>query len=340
MAKTPKYIFEKEKIESAFSTLKNFLQESDIYYALKCNSEIGVLKKLHQLGSKFEVASTEEFKKLLRIGVSTEDIICGLPVKSIEMINYLYDKGCRYFVFDHIQEFKKLLQYTQYSKKILRIYVNDIAPNSIEYGMRLDQLNSIIAESPELINYIDGISFHLTENVNITPLIEVLERVEHFLSKLSGGEKILNIGGGYRNEAMDEFFEVLNSRLRILKSRYQLKIFAEPGRAIVQKAGKLVARVILVKEEADIVDVYIDAGIPSGFVRRPGFVKVIGASEIQNKKIYRFFDTTCLHKPLLVYPLKYDLKENNIIEFGHMGAYTTCYSTSFHAWKKPFIEML
>ena len=64
----------------------------------------------------------------------------SLPVKPPAMIKKLYSHGCRYFAFDHYDEFMKLQQLAPLSKKILRISIADIVPNSIPFGADISEV--------------------------------------------------------------------------------------------------------------------------------------------------------------------------------------------------------
>lgn len=337
---TPKYVFNSEEIVRCYNEFKNVMEHCEIYYALKANPEIGVAKVLNSVNSGFEVSSVGEFKRLLEINVPTEHIICGLPVKKIEMIEFLYEKGCRYFAFDDMRELEKLQKYAPDAKKILRVYISDIVPRCIEYGMPPEKIEHNNSEH-RLLEAIDGISFHISFNTNIDNLLKALDRIETLLNKMDRSRhKILNIGGSYELGVPEEFYKTLNERLKRLKDQFNLTIMVEPGSAIINKAGKVMTKVILVKERGDFNDVYVDAGIPTGIMRKPGYIKLINREALyQKRKVYRFLDITSLHRPLFQFFLKYDLKEDDILELGECGAYTICYSNEFHSWDRPEVEI-
>ncbi|MFC2146188.1 hypothetical protein ACFLRT_02375 [Acidobacteriota bacterium] len=339
---TPKYVFDKNEIIRCYHEMKKMMAFGDVYYALKANSEIGVLEVLENIGAKFEVASMEEFNKLLTIGVSPRRIICGAPVKKIEMIRHLFSKGCNYFVFEDIRELEKLQKFAPGAQKILRVYISDIAPDSIGFGMNVEMINYYKDSLPWFLSAIEGITFHISNNDNIDVCIRTLERIEKLLLQMSGNKiKILNIGGSYQLTAPNFFFEILNEKLERIKKVYNLRVICEPGAAIVHTAGKVITEVVLVKDQDGFFDVFIDTGIPSGLnTRRPGSVNIVNRSiEPGKRTFYRFFDTTCLHRQLFLLPLKYKIMEGDIMELGNLGAYTVCFKNDFHAWKKPAVEI-
>lgn len=114
---TPYFQFSKSKIAENWRYMKNSLSSCSLYYALKANSANGVINALIDVDASFDVASINEFDMLISKKVNPEDIICSLPVKSTEMIQHLYHRGCRYFVFDCYEELVKLREHAPESKK-------------------------------------------------------------------------------------------------------------------------------------------------------------------------------------------------------------------------------
>ena len=101
---TPKYVFSKKRIEDCFFSMCKKMKGVTIYYSLKANSEKLVLEILKDANAKFEVASIGEFDVLKEISVSSDRIICGLPIKPITWLQHMYSEGCRYFIFDSKSE--------------------------------------------------------------------------------------------------------------------------------------------------------------------------------------------------------------------------------------------
>jgi len=50
-----------------------------IHYAVKCNPDPRVLRRLHAAGSAFEIASAPELETLTSIGVAAEQVIFSVP---------------------------------------------------------------------------------------------------------------------------------------------------------------------------------------------------------------------------------------------------------------------
>ncbi len=338
---TPKYVFDKTVLINNYNQMKKKLRTCDVHFALKSNGNIEVLKVLNSVGASFECASINEYKRLLEIGVNNERIIFGLPIKTEKIISTVYEGGCRYIVFDDMRELIKLEKLAPLSKKILRVYVTDLVALNIGYGMYLHQIEEYI-QNDNLIERVDGISFHISENTNIENVSKVLDRIEGILKQFaSKGKKgiILNIGGSYRLYASDEYYDKLNDRLSEMIKLYQISLIAEPGMAIVNTAGSFMTRVIMTKDQGVFTDVYIDGGLPNGITRSPGSINVLNREKTDCRKIYRFIDITCLNKVLFTKRLSCDIYDDDILEFCEMGAYSIVHQNDFHLWDKTNVEI-
>lgn len=338
---TPKYVFDKSILLNNYNTMKSCLKTCDVHFALKANASLQVIQLLNEVGASFECASVNEYKRLLEVGVDNERIIFGLPIKTEDIIRQVYDGGCRYFVFDDMRELIKLEKIAPQAKKILRIYITDLVALNIGYGMYMDQVNESIHKQ-NLLERIDGISFHISENTNIKNELKVLDRIEEVLEQASAKRKkewILNIGGSYRLNPPDGYYEKLNERLRDLVRKYSVHLIAEPGWAIVNTAGNFVTRVVMTKKQEVFTDVYIDGGAPNGINRSPASIKVLGEKQKCSKEIYRFIDITCLNKVLFTKRLSITINDGDILEFSEMGAYSIVHQNDFHLWDKTRVEI-
>lgn len=340
---TPRYEISKSKLIENYQSIKEKILDGNMFYALKANGETSVLEILRDCGSNFECASVGEYDRLREIGIPNEKIICGLPIKPEEVLTHIYEGGCRYFVFDDIRELDKMKRLASDAKKVLRMYIYDLAPNCIEFGMKMEDIihND---ETVNMLSYIDGVSFHITNNTDINNQLKALDRVEEILKRVCWEKEtpfILNLGGSYSLNGTDKYFEVLNERLRELKAKYNLVIYAEPGTAIVGSATRFFTKVIMSRKNGDIYDVYIDGGMPSGIVLEPKKVRFVGDKDKNtSKKIYRFLDTTCLHRTLFVKKFKETIEDGDMLEFVDFGAYSLCFRSDFHLWDKPIVRLV
>ena len=82
---TPFYVYSQTKITSTFEQLKNTL-DSEIFYAVKANSNQSIIKLLASLGAGADVVSIGELERAILAGVDPQKIIfCGSTPASIAL---------------------------------------------------------------------------------------------------------------------------------------------------------------------------------------------------------------------------------------------------------------
>ena len=333
---TPVYITSRDKIVQNYKEISENLSFAHVYYALKPNSEMPILEVLNSVKCDFEIASEGDFDRLNRIGVSANRIICSLPVKKSSTIEYLYMKGCRYFVFDDKRELEKLITIALEAKKILRIYISDITSNNIDYGMKMNEFERSFTGT-NLIDEIDGITFYILNNIDIDVLENVLNRCEVFFEKLGGKDKILNIGGNYdlKENLPLGFYNRLEKKIEFLIKKFGINVFAEPGRSIVKTAVKLLTEVVLIKERGNYKQVFIDAS--SQIVKlKPDKVSLVNRKDFASQSyLYMFYENLCSHYKLFEMELNFKIEENDIIALEDYGCYSICFANGFHGAYPP-----
>lgn len=346
-----------EKISSRF-------HYAEIFYAMKANSDSCVLEILHEAGAGFEVASIEEFSKLLDIGVKLDKIICGLPVKGPKFVDELYSAGCRYFVFDHILEFETLLKYAPKAKKILRLFISDLDQMSFRYGMSLEEIHKCKENIPYFFDEVDGLTFHISGNYRSKNIPKVFDRVDGLLAEFnSSSPLILNIGGGYRDQLplhlslkynLKSYYKLLDKHIRYLKDKYNLIFYCEPGRSIVETSGYLQSEALFVKDYKNSIDVFLELNIGKVPGAHPLNITVI--HEKSKESIYdlsfhmnrddedqincNFIDTVCEYQVFYSLPIRRPIKQGELLEFEGLGAYTTCLSSNFHSRHFPIVRAI
>jgi ornithine decarboxylase (EC 4.1.1.17) len=251
--KTPTLVINLERIKERFIELQEALKEAKIYYAVKASDHQEILALLNDLGSGYEVASSWELEKVLRLGVDGSRIISSNPVKPLDFIDYAYKSGIKAFSVDSYKEIDKLKKTAPRS----RVYVRLIVPNegsdwplTNKFGVDVDTALDILeyAKYQGLVPY--GITFHVGSQCNnlrnwfigIKKAWELWEKAIYKDIKLT----MLNLGGGipvnYQYESLSirdigSYIEALLQKYFLIKP---MEIQIEPGRGLVGDAGVLV----------------------------------------------------------------------------------------------------
>jgi len=320
---TPIYVFSQKKIIENYANMKKLLSPCDVYYALKACSELAILPVLNNISSGFDVASMEEYQCLRALGVMPPRIICSLPIKTEAMIEALYKDGCRYFVFDSVDEYIKLKKLAPEANRVLRLSVMHWGKDMIQFGIEKKKLFKHIDEGVIEPNHIDGVTFYCCDNLNIDRFIEIIDYAVEVIDQLPMRRKpfIFNIGGNFRETRIvgENYYNKLSAKLEEITRTRSLKLLAEPGRGVIDSAGTLIVSVVALKErEGGFTDVYIDAGFPAGVVKEPSKVEVLDKVKDKKlpRKIYRCIGITCNHRTLFYTPMKVHISVGDQLMYG------------------------
>ena len=154
----------------------------------------------------------------------------------------------------------------------------------------------------------------------------------------------LNIGGGFPSiypglipPALHQYFVAIREEFNILKRRYKnVRLLAEPGRALVAESTSLIVQVLLRKGDAlyindGIYGALFDAGFP-GLIYPAQLIRPVHATT--NLTAYHFYGPTCDSLDQMKGPfyLPSDVREGELIEIGQIGAYGRTLASSFNGF--------
>lgn len=122
---TPLYIYSQKKIEKAYNNLKENLGV-EIFYAVKANSNLAILKLLNNCGAGSDTVSAGEIQRSIKVGFNPNKIIYEGVGKSKEDIEYAIINNIRLINAESLNEL---------------ILINKIAKNlnkTVSVGVRLN----------------------------------------------------------------------------------------------------------------------------------------------------------------------------------------------------------
>jgi len=303
-----------------------------------------IVRSLASAGARFEVSSRTEFETVIKVGIAPEKILCGLPIKTVPLVRDLYDKGCRYFTFDTLDELQKLERYAPTADKALRLNVRHISPPSPDFGATEAEVEGWVQANVLRRGSVTGLAFDIRRNTQAHTVVHALDLCERVL-ELFPDVKTLNIGGNYRMswEVDADYYPRVVSRLNALRDHRSVGIIAEVGRSVVKHAGRVYARVALVKPRSGYSAVYLDVGLPGGVTHSPSFIRLIQTSGSPRRVEHvpcKFFGDTCCNTCLFDADIDFQPCQDDVLELGGMGAYTVCKISRFHGANPPPIYYL
>ena len=266
---SPLYIYSRSQIESNWQQFDQAFGDHPhlICYAVKANSNLGVLNVLAKLGSGFDIVSIGELERVIAAGGKPGRCVFSGVSKTKTEIQRALELGIYCFnvesaaELDRVESVAKLMS----TKAPISIRVNpDVDANTHPYiatglkenkfGVSIDRALSLYKKA-EFSKHLDvfGLDYHIGSQITeVSPFIEALEKALELISQLKAeGIKMshIDIGGGvgiaYNEEKTINIEKYVQS---VLDKVGDLEVILEPGRAIVGNAGIFVTQVEYLKQ--------------------------------------------------------------------------------------------
>ncbi|MDI6744726.1 MAG: type III PLP-dependent enzyme [Thermodesulfovibrionales bacterium] len=349
---TPFLLMDREKVKEKASLIGQNIRNSTVFYAVKANPDIEVIKLADKLGMGFEIASEGELKLLSSIGVEPERIISSNPVKTFKFLKMAASYGVNYFAYDSEDEVDKMVKLLPGCNVYVRLSVPNEGsewPLSKKFGVEIDKAAELLLYAKEKGLNPVGVTFHVgSQCTNIYNWNSALDKARALwdIAEEKGIRlSLLNIGGGYpikytKNVVDVDAIEKNVDRLIREKFPRDVRIFIEPGRAVVGDAGIFVTSVIGKANRGDDNWLYIDVGVFNGLMESVGGIKysyiVETSRQARHKKKWTIAGPSCD---------SFDVIDKNVglpePETGELililsgGAYTISYASEFNGFSIP-----
>ena len=266
---SPLYIYSRAQIVSNWQQFDQAFGDHPhlICYAVKANSNLGVLNVLAKLGSGFDIVSIGELERVIAAGGQPGRCVFSGVSKTKTEIQRALELGIYCFnvesaaELDRVESVAKLMS----TKAPISIRVNpDVDANTHPYiatglkenkfGVSIDRALALYKKA-EFSKHLDvfGLDYHIGSQITeVSPFIEALEKALELISQLKAeGIKMshIDIGGGlgiaYNEEKTINIEKYVQS---VLDKVGDLEVILEPGRAIVGNAGIFVTQVEYLKQ--------------------------------------------------------------------------------------------
>ena len=348
----PVYCIRKKSVLTA----SNFFQKNfpgEILYAVKTNPHPVIIKTLIESGiNQFDVASVEEIKQVRKFSSSAK---CSFmhTIKSPESIKRAYfEFGIKTFSLDTKEELIKIINNTDNAKDI-ELFVRIAVSNEhaeIDLSKKFGALNSealgLLRLAKQYAKKV-GLSFHVgSQCMHPISYAKGITEIGNIIKKTKIIPDYINVGGGFPSIYPDlvpdnliAYFNEIKKSLENLKIENMPKIICEPGRALVAESGSTIVRVNLRKKQNLYINdgtygTLFDAGTPN--IVYPSKMIKENSSKIISKKMtaFSFFGPTCDSMDYMKGPfvLPNNIRENDYIELGQLGAYGLTFRTHFNGF--------
>lgn len=269
-AGTPAYIYSRATIERHWNAFDKAAGKHPhlICYAVKANSNLGVLNLMARLGSGFDIVSVGELLRVIQAGGDPKKVVFSGVAKTEVEIATALQAGIHCFNIESISELYRINSVAD-SLQIKAPISIRINPNidagthpyistglkENKFGIDIESALTVyqLANGLESIE-IKGVDCHIgSQLTEIEPFLEALEKLLELIDQLEeNGITIshLDLGGGlgvpYDKETPPEPAEYMKAIIEKMGDR-KLKLIFEPGRAIMANAGALVTKVEFLK---------------------------------------------------------------------------------------------
>jgi diaminopimelate decarboxylase len=270
---TPLYVYSRAAITTAYQAYANALagRSALVCYAMKANSNLGVLNVLARLGAGFDIVSGGELERVLAAGGSASKVVFSGVGKNEREIERALVADILCFNVESVAELEHIDTVAQRMGTRARISVRvnpDVDARTHPYistGLKENKFGVSYEETLDLYRdaarrpglEVVGIDCHIGSQITeIAPYLDAAERILDLVEAL-GREGIvlrhIDFGGGlgirYQSEEPPPSANLVRALLARLDARGLggKSVMFEPGRSIVGNAGVLVTRVEYLK---------------------------------------------------------------------------------------------
>jgi len=355
---TPCYVYSRKIIETSWLEFDRALkpQKHLVCYAVKANSNIGLLNILARLGAGFDIVSIGEMERVLHAGGRPDKIVfSGVGKRKDEMQAALH-KGIKCFNVESVNELIRLNEVAEemHMHAPVSLRVNpDVDANTHPYiatglkdnkfGIAFQHAIAAYELASALPNItIKGIDCHIGSQITTLgpfndALLKVLELIDQ-LKQLEITFEHIDLGGGlginYQGEEPPTRSEYIQTIINTLNNE-NIELIIEPGRSIVGNAGVLLTTVEYLNKADEHNFAIVDAAMndlirPALYDGWHDIKRVVEASNAE-ESIYDVVGPVCETGDFLGKGRKLRLDHGDLLAVCSAGAYGFTMSSNYNS---------
>ena len=274
---TPTYVYSRAHIEAQYNAYANALSGMPhlVCFAVKANSNLGVLNVLARLGAGFDIVSRGELERVLAAGGQADKIVFSGVGKTRDDMRRALEVGVHCFNVESTEELERLqvVAAEMGVRAPISLRVNpDVDAGTHPYistglkenkfGIAIADAEDVYIRAAQLPNLeVVGVDCHIgSQLTTLEPFIDALDRLLALIDRLSDCGiylRHIDLGGGLGVRYRDEEPPLAGDYIKAVRERLDgrdLALVFEPGRYIVANAGVLLTQVEYLKhtEHKDI----------------------------------------------------------------------------------------
>ncbi|HAS6198793.1 TPA: diaminopimelate decarboxylase [Vibrio vulnificus] len=354
---TPLYVYSRATLERHWHAFDRSVEGHPhlVCYAVKANSNLGVLNTLARLGSGFDIVSGGELERVLAAGGDPRKVVFSGVGKTEAEMRRALELNIKCFNVESEPELERLNRVAGEVgvKAPISLRINpDVDAQTHPYistglrdnkfGIAFDRAPAVYQFAQSLANLnVQGIDCHIGSQLTaIEPFIDATDRLLALIDDLKEqGINIrhLDVGGGlgvvYRNELPPQPSEYAKALLGRLENHQDLELIFEPGRAIAANAGVLLTKVEFLKHTEHKNFAIIDAAMND--LMRPALYQawqdIVPVQPRQGEAVtYDLVGPICETGDFLGKDRSLVLAENDLLAVRSAGAYGFVMSSNYN----------
>ncbi|MDH1865531.1 diaminopimelate decarboxylase [Pseudomonas sp. o96-267] len=353
---TPTYVYSRSHIEGQYRAYADALAGMPhlVCFAVKANSNIGVLNVLARLGAGFDIVSSGELERVLAAGGEPSRIVFSGVGKSRDDMRRALEVGVHCFNVESVVELERLQKVAAELgvKAPVSLRVNpDVDAGTHPYistglkenkfGIDIEQAEAVYARAAELPNLeVIGVDCHIgSQLTTLEPFLDALDRLLLLVDKLAARGitiKHLDLGGGLGVQYRDEQPPLAGDYIAAVRKRLagrDLSLVFEPGRFIVANAGVLLTQVEYLKHTEHKDFAIVDAAM-NDLIRPALYQAWMDVSPVQPRdgetRNYDLVGPICETGDFLAKDRQLALAEGDLLAVRSAGAYGFVMSSNYN----------
>jgi len=353
---TPTYVYSRAHIEAQYNAYADALQGTShlVCFAVKANSNLGVLNVLARLGAGFDIVSGGELERVLAAGGKADRVVFSGVGKTREDMRRALEVGVHCFNVESTDELERLqavaAELDVRAPVSLRVnpdvdagthpYISTGLKEN-KFGIDIAAAEDVYIRAAQLPNLeVIGVDCHIgSQLTSLPPFLDALDRLLDLVDRLGDCGihlRHLDLGGGlgvrYRDEQPPLAADYISAVRERLEGR-DLSLVFEPGRFIVANAGVLLTRVEYLKhtEHKDfaIVDAAMNDLIRPALYQAWMDVKAVQPRDGSSRQ-YDVVGPICETGDFLAKDRALALEEGDLLTVHSAGAYGFVMSSNYN----------
>lgn len=353
---TPTYVYSRAHIEARYRSYTDALEGTShlVCFAVKANSNLGVLNVLARLGAGFDIVSGGELERVLAAGGRADRVVFSGVGKTRQDMRRALEVGVHCFNVESADELERLQDVAAELdvRAPVSLRVNpDVDAGTHPYistglkenkfGIAIDDAETLYLHAAQLPNLeLVGVDCHIgSQLTTLDPFTDALDRLLVLVDRLADCGihlRHLDLGGGVGVRYSDEQPPLITDYVKAVRERIgdrDLALVFEPGRYIVANAGVLLTRVEYLKHTEHKDFAIVDAAM-NDLIRPALYQAWMGVKPVQPRggegRSYDVVGPICETGDFLAKSRTLDLAEGDLLAVESAGAYGFVMSSNYN----------